>query len=239
MPIRNNDSITNQPQDGLSLPWSINPAASWIDGQCWVEVLLDTGMVLHKILPQTTQQFDDLATTFYADNEPLAEDPDRPPDDTGGVNIQSNAKGNDVIQRMATSTYEFTLKGWGMRAGYQVPVPGLESVGGQTAIPDFPQWTSGNIIVANMMGIPVYYCAWEKKYMVLGPLKLGSIAPTPPNIAARIRADQSLPDTIGVPLAPTDNNSVVNTVQQALGGLLGAVGGGLGGFGGVLGGIKR
>jgi hypothetical protein len=221
--IDNADDVSLQPQDGLGLPWSISPASSWLWRRDQVEILLDPGSVLHKTLPQQSQPFDTLATQFVQDYGFVAAPGGGSADSDavisgGGVNLNSQSKGQDTIQRMATSTYRFIVKGEAWRVGFQIPIPGLLKVGGQTAVPCFPQWTSGNVIVGNLPGgIPLFHCAWELHYMVAGPLK--GKAPIVPNAAARIRADQKLPDTVQVPLAPTDSNAVGSGVTlQFIGG---------------------
>ena len=123
-----------------------------------------------------------------------------------GVNTVSNNIYNDIAQRMATSTYRFVLKGYGLRAGYQIPVPALKTVAGVTAIPDEVQWSSGNVIVGNLGGIPVYRCSWELHYFVIAPPKAQQLSP--PNVADGISADDELPDEIQVPYSPKDLQSV-------------------------------
>ena len=239
MPIANKDDDTIQPLAGLALPWTLNPTTSWDFYLAWVEILLDPGMVLHKTLPQNPDNVDTLATQFFREYE-FKGNPDA--NVGSGVNMHSESSVLDTIQRMATSTYRFILKGHGRRAGFQVPVPGLLSVGGQTPVPCFPQWSSGNIIVGNLAGgIPLFYCAWQLHYIVPGG-PLSGVAPIPPNLTARVRADQDLPQTIQVPAAPLDNNAISPQApvlgffvggggQPPLrrGGLGGNVGGGAGG----------
>ncbi len=200
------------PEDALSLPWTTDPATSWIDYRCWVEVLLDPGMALHKPLPQSNPAVDTLASAFITDA-----DFDK---NIGGVNLASSSRAVDIIQRMASSTYRFILKGFGLRAGYTIPVPGIRSVGGIPAVPDFPQWTSGNVLVGNWSGIPMFFCEWELHYIVsqsphgtrspgnpdaaTGPVA----APIPPNPAQHIRGDAELPAGISLPRVFPDGRVV-------------------------------
>lgn len=188
------------PEALLSLPWAFqNPGATYLDYRCWVECALDAGMVLHKPLPQSNPSPDTLSSVVVG-----AADQDTNAD---GVNLGFNAMGADVIQRMATSTYTFTLKGWGHRAGYQIPVPGIVTAGGLPVTPAGRQWTSGNIVVGNWAGIPVFFCAWHLEYYVSGrPSPGGSLraAPTPANLALRVRADAQLPRTVSLPTTHAD-----------------------------------
>ncbi len=203
MPIRHRDNSLIQPQKNLTLPWTINPNASWLDYNCWVEVELDAGMVLHKPLPQFSASVDTLATQFFQDYAPVG-NPDVKAPSTGGVSIVSSSQGVDVIQRMSTSTYYFILTGYGLRVGYQIPIPGLKSVGGITAVP-FGSQRAYNKIIGNMSGIPLWAAAWRIAYMLASCPQSGSITPVPPNLAARIRGDATLPSAIAVPFAPVDS----------------------------------
>lgn len=211
MAVPDLDYVSNQPL-AVALPWSLAPDTSFLLYNSWVEVELDPGMVLHKILPQAQAVPDSLGGLDFADYGFLG-DPDDPAN--GGVNLSQSAQGTDVIQRMATSTYRFTLFGQGMRAGYQVPIPNLVSVGGISATPDFPH-RAYNKVVANACGVPVFFAEWELHYMVNLPMAPQATPPIPPNLAERIRADHTLPKAILVPFAPTDQDAVVNLLPGVL-----------------------
>jgi hypothetical protein len=197
------------PEDQLNIPWGVQPTVSWLDYQCWVEIDLDAGMALHKPLPQASTTVDTLASITIDDG--------RGDTVTTGVNLKSSKTNADVIQRMATSTYRFLLRGYGARVGYQVPVPGLKSVGGSPAIPDARQWTSGQIIMANFMGIPTFFCAWDLHYIVTGPFQSNVQAPIPPNPAWHIRPDAQLPLSIPLPRALLDPDATQQAVLKAVG----------------------
>lgn len=186
-------------EKGIGFPWMIDPEVTWLDYRCWIEVSLDAGMVLHKPLPQSQGTIDTIASFPNVMSDAHA-------DAVSGVNTVSNNDYADIPQRMATSTYRFVLKGYGLRAGYQIPVPALQSVAGVTPIPDAFQWSSGNVIVGNLGGIPVYRCSWELHYFVTAPPKSQQLPP--PNVADGIRADDELPDKMQVPYSPQDMQSV-------------------------------
>ena len=185
------------PESVLELPWAIDPEASWLAYALWVEVLLDPGLVKHKQLPSRADPYDSLASVAVGDPKFGQR--------TTGVNLGSQSTGASVIQRMASSEYRFTLKGYGRRAGYPVPVPGLVTVGGQPAVPDAPQWSSGNVLVGNLPGgIPVFHCLWSLPYLVQGPLARSAREVTLFNPALHIRSDAQLPVSVALPRAPLD-----------------------------------
>src|SRR5215469_5626167 len=103
------------PETNLSYPFTSDPSTSWFFYDCWIECELDAGMALHKPLPQQDFTVDTLAT---ADINQTNFDTL-----TSGVNTKSNGSYTDVIQRMATSTYIFKLKGRAMRVAYKIPIP--------------------------------------------------------------------------------------------------------------------
>jgi hypothetical protein len=195
------------PEANFPLSWAVNPNVSWMDYRCWVEIELDPGMWLHKALPQQSTAVDDLAQNFITDAKlGKATNP-------SGVNVASNSLGQDTIQRMATSTYTFYLRGWGVRIGYQIPIPGLKSVGKQTCVPKGPQ-RAANLMIGNCGGqIPLWFAYWDLSYMVAGPLGPKAVAPIPPNLAAHISytPGKKLPDFIPPPWSTIDPRAV----QQA------------------------
>lgn len=210
------DSGNVFPEQQLRLPWCFSPEVTWWDYLCWVEIDLDAGMALHKALPQSDPDPDTLATVGINAGNLDTITP------ASGVNLNSTSTAQDVIQRMASSTYRFTVKGYGRRIGYQVPVPGLLQVGRQTPVPADGQWTSGNMLIGNMAGIPLFLCAWRLPYWVSGPLASSGTggqveAPVPFNPGLHIRGDAKLPDSIVLPLSQTDDRAVETRVLRAFG----------------------
>lgn len=185
-------------ETGILLPWTIDPKFSWIDRADYIGVELDSGIVVHRALPQSIQPIDTLGSDDINDPE------------FGrmitGVNTISGGTFADVVQRMAHSVYRFNLRGWARRAGYQVPIPTLKVVAGVPAIPDdsVPQRTTGNMIIGNMSGIPMYFCKWDLWYTTaVPPSKRQSPVES---LAERISAADKLPTGgIQVPInAPDD-----------------------------------
>ena len=209
--VKNLDNQSVAPEDNVSLPWIFDPENTWLDYRCALEVRLDAGLALHKPLPQQNPAFDTLASVELGT-------PDQATNGKLGVNLLSTSKAVDVIQRMASSTYTFVLRGFGLRVGYQVPVPGLVSVGDQTAYPVGEQYTSGNVLVGNMIGgIPVFYCEWELPYAVTQAPNLVN-APVPPNPALHINADVQLPIVVLLPSTPIDQNATQVTLPTLVNG---------------------
>lgn len=195
-----NEDDGSHPEDGLALPWVIDPVLSWYDYRCVIDVRLDPGTVLHKPLPQTAQTPDSLAS-FDVTEYALASS------STAGINLKSNSTAVDVIQRMATSTYHFVLKGWGLRAGYQIPIPGLVQVGSLRFTPTWPQQAANDVCGNLLGGIPLWYATWELHYLVAAaPMIASPLAAANP--AAHIRPDAALPQFVRGPRMPTDQNAV-------------------------------
>lgn len=183
---------------GVQLPWVKDPEYSYLVYDCWVECVLDPGIALHRPLPQSPSPIDTLAS---ADVAVIASSLDT----THGVNHASQGRFTDIAQRMANSEYRFILHGFALRAGYKVPIPGLKSVAGVPAIPDYPQ-RAYNKIVDNCSGIPLFLAEWELHYFVLLPPTSEQLPP--PNIADHIRPDVKLPEGMNVPLSQVDQNAI-------------------------------
>lgn len=206
---------TKTPEDRLSLPVgvAVSPESSWIDYRCWVEVELDPGMALHKPLPQNNPVPDTLALIDCQDQRL-----DTFTSILGGVNLQSNRDDSDTIQRMATSTYHFVLRGYAVRAGYQIPIPGLFRVGNQAPTPVFPQ-RGTNLLIGNFNGVPIWYAVWELHYAIAQmPTSQGQL-PVPFNPALHIRPDAELPKNTPLPALIPDPDHLT----QQPGGLAGGI----------------
>lgn len=208
------------------LPYVVNPRFSFLVYEMWIETYLDAGMVLHKALPQLNYPVDTLASINAFDPAIAAS--------KAGVNTVSNANGkvtsrlvlspgigitpvvksktfavqayHDTVQRMATSEYQFVLKGHAIRIGYQIPVPGIVQVAGVPAIPGKIQWSLGNRVIGNYSGVPLFFNQWELWYFVAVPPKNQQLPP--PNVGQGIRADAELPQGMQVPWSQPDQQSV-------------------------------
>lgn len=196
------------PEAGINLPWMKDPSISWLDYQCTLEVVLDAGQALHKCLPQESFPVDSLGDDDVG--KPAAMLASK-----NGVNLVSRGKGKDVIQAMATSTYTFRLRGYGVRAGYPVPVPRLVTIGGVPAVPAQRQWASLPQIVANAMGVPIFLGQWDLWYYVAMPPGQNQIGPA--NLAEHSDGSGKLPDGMQVPVSQSDQNSIVGGQAQLQG----------------------
>jgi hypothetical protein len=192
-----NADAGQQIEQGFLLPWLIDPHVSWLEYRCWIETHLDAGMALHKPLPQANPTPDDLGTVAIDDYTADFS--------TKGINMTSTGNFTDVIQRMATSSYYFVLKGYALRVGYKVPIPKIVTVAGVPATPWTRQFAT-NAIVGNLSGIPLWLAQWDKWYIVSLPPKAEQLPP--PNLAMHIRADAELPDGIQAPFSQPDYNAV-------------------------------
>lgn len=195
------DNLGNAPENGVLLPWLINPAVSWLDYQCWVVSKLDAGIAIHRVLPQQAQKIDQLASGEVFD-------PAFPNIKDGGPNLQSFGSFTDIKQRMANSRYRFCLTGFAERAGYSIPFPSLKSVAGVPVVPDDkdPQTTVGPYIAHNNSGIPIYYAGWRFWYTVLTPPQTTLAAP--PNLAEFATQTATLPQGIQAPVSVPDQFAV-------------------------------
>jgi hypothetical protein len=108
---RDNDDSGNPIEEGFGLPWMVNPRLTWVDYNCWIECYLDSGLAIHRPLPQSNDAVDSLSSQTISPLDVNA------PSQKEGVHLVSKAKYQDVVQRMATSRYRFGLKGYGLRAG--------------------------------------------------------------------------------------------------------------------------
>lgn len=196
------DNPNDHPEDGMSLPWCIDPGSTWLDYRCAVEIQLDPGSVLHKPLPQDNPKWDTLGSIDITDQAFTS--------GVAGVNLNSNSSAVDIIQRMASSTYRFVLRGWGVRVGYQIPIPNLLKVGNSDAVPTDPQFASQEVVGNMLGGIPLFYATWELHYIVAQSPRITQLAKQPiaPNNAAHIRPDAELPSAVRVPTMPTDSRAV-------------------------------
>lgn len=197
------------PEDELDLPWAINSQVSWLEYRCWVEVDLDAGMVLHKPLPQSNYPIDTISSVFFTD---VGNDPDYATS-KDGLNVSSASPAVDIIQRMSSSTYFFVLRGWALRAGYQIPIPGLRSVGGVPAVPYGRQW-GYNTIISNFSGIPTWFATWEIHYVVPQSPRTNAKAPVPPNPALVIKPSATLPLAIALPRAFPDERATQQSILR-------------------------
>lgn len=184
-------------------------SASWVYYDVALVCVLDSGIVVHRHLPQVDKSADTLASC-------LIDDPSIDKLTGRGVNIISNDQFSDTIQRMAHSVYWFRLYGQAMRIGYEVPIPGLKTVGGVVAIShDANPQNAWNKIVGNYSGLPLWHAYWSLWYTVAEPPTKQQVPP--PNLGQHIAGDVQLPDGMQAPFSVPDSEAQsTNPLQRRL-----------------------
>lgn len=180
------DNGGTSPEAGLTIPYTIDPEYTFLAYSAWLECYADSGIVVHRPLPQNKYPFDTLGNSDLNLKSGL---------DSiigNGPNLSSQGNWTDVVQRMANTVVKICLKGYAYRVAYQPVFPFLVSVTSPPlpplkAIPDdsIPQHTIGPVVIGNNSGVPVYYAAWAFWYTVTGlpnAPSQGRITP-PPNYA--------------------------------------------------------
>lgn len=205
--ISNFDPPGRVAEQGALLLGSQEASASWLYYDIALACVLDSGIVVHRHLPQVDNVADTLASCNLSD----------PTIDriTGrGVNTISNDTFSDTAQRMAHSVYWFRLYGQAMRIGYQVPIPGLKVVCGVPATPhDANPQNAWNKIVGNYSGLPLWHAYWSLWYTVAEPPMAQQVPP--PNLAQHIAGDVQLPEGMQAPYSVPDAMAQsTNPLQQ-------------------------
>lgn len=206
--ISNFDPPGTPIEQGAFLLGSQEASASWVYYDIALVNVLDSGIVVHRHLPQKDTKKDTLASCFI-------EDPSIDKISGRGVNIISNDKFNDTVQRMAHGVYWFRLYGQAMRIGLQVPIPGIKTVGGVTAVPhDANPQNAWNKIIGNYSGLPLWHAYWSLWYTVSEPPTEQQVPPS--NLAQHIAGDVVLPDGMQAPFSvPDDLAQPTNPLQQS------------------------
>jgi hypothetical protein len=87
----------------------------------------------------------------------------------------------DEIQQRATPSYRAVITGMAVRAGYHVPIPKIDKIGGVKT--DESDQRTDEEIVANWSGIPIYCRRWVLTYDLAEPPAQGAIgAPGNPEL---------------------------------------------------------
>lgn len=208
-------------EDGVLLPWPSDPLTSWIYYDCAVGVMLDSGIAVHRRLPQIDVTPDTLSSC-------LLEDPTL--DSIGsinndiGVNLASRDQYTDIVQRMGHSQYWFRLWGQALRVGLKVPIPGIKTIGGVEAIPydRNPQWAFNRIAPSgNFNGVILWHAAWSLWYTTAKPPRTNTIPAADPS--AHIADNDLVVRNVGgiqSPFSQPDDNAVM-TSTLTTGGKLG------------------
>ncbi len=201
------DSVTPVIEQGVLVPWPSNPSASWVYFDCAVGVMLDSGIVVHHRLPQVDNAPDTIST-MTLDN------PNFSITTAAGVNLKCRDQYTDIVQRMGHARYWFRLWGQALRVGYQVPIPGLRTIGGVPAIPydQNPQWGYNRVFPGgNYSGAVLWHAEWSLWYTTaVQPFNSGDLPAV--DFAAHITGKVPVPDSKGVqvPYSALDDNAVAS-----------------------------
>ena len=204
--IDNNDLV----EQGIFLPWSSDPAGSYLYYDCTVGVMLDSGIVVHNRLPQTNNTADSLSSAFL-------DDPNLDQITDMGVNLKCQDQYTDIVQRMGHARYWFRIWGQALRVGYQVPIPGIKMIGGVQAIPydKNPQWAYNRIFPGgNYGGLIMWHAVWSLWYTTLVPPTSQDIPAADPS--AHITGDAVLPTGIQAPWSQVDDDAVASAPSGQL-----------------------
>ncbi len=189
-------------EQGLLLPWPSAPAAGWVYFDCGIDMLLDSGIVVHNRLPQVDNVPDTLASCSL-------DDPNLVTLSRNGVNLLSRDQYTDIVQRMAHSRYYFRIQGQALRVGQQVPIPGIKFIGGVPAIPHDvkPQWAFNRIAPGgNFGGIILWHAGWSLWYTTLVPPRTNTFPAADPS--AHLDVNAVNPDGIQAPYSQADDSAV-------------------------------
>lgn len=188
---------------GIEFPWPNDPSTSWVYYDCQVELVLDSGIVVHNRLPQVDKAPDTLASCDFDDPNI-----DRR---KGGVNLRCNDRYQDIVQRMGHSRYFFRLFGQAIRLGFQIPIPSLKSVGGVPVVPydKIPQRAYNRMAPGgNYGGVILWIARWSLWYTTAVPPTNNTVPASDPS--AHIRGDASQPSGIQVPYSLPDDDAITN-----------------------------
>jgi len=186
----------------ILVPWPKDPAASYLYYECNIDVVLDSGIVVHNRLPQYNDILVDTLAYVPLDDRNIDKITD------GGVNLKSHDQYRDIIQRMGHARYWFHLWGRAMRAGYRVPIPGIRTIGGVVAIPHDanPQRARNSIAPGGSYGgVILWYAQWSLWYTTAVPPYKNEIPEA--DVAAHIVGSAPLPDAMQAPYSQADDNS--------------------------------
>ena len=138
------------------------PSDSWLYYRAQLIPITSTPLVRHSILQA--------APTDNAPNDPNA---------TGGFSLPySGSATSDVIQKRGKDKITVRFVGQARRAGFKIPRPKLQSIGGRPATEKHGIFSMRKI--GDYLGVPVYAAQWDITY-VIDNAPAGEIAP-PDNV---------------------------------------------------------
>lgn len=189
-------------EQGILLPVASDPAGSYVYYDCTVGVMLDSGMVVHNRLPQVNNASDTLASVGI-------DDPNLDQIAGPGVNLRCADQYADIVQRMGHARYWFRLWGQALRVGYQIPIPGIRTIGGAPVVPydRNPAWAYNRIFPGgNYGGLVLWHAAWSLWYTTAAPTANNTIPAV--DAAAHASNNTPLPQGVQAPYSAADDNAV-------------------------------
>jgi hypothetical protein len=197
-----------------------DPADSWLYFDCTVECVLDSGIVVHRRLPQVNNAADSLGASPLDAGNYNTLTPDGSPTNAG-VNLRSLDQYADIVQRMGHARYWFRLVGQALRVGYQVPIPKLVKIGGVAAIPDdgrAPQYAYNRIAPGGSYGgLILWHAAWSLWYTTAAPPTSGYVPAVDPTAGQVGTAPPTLPAFVQAPYSPADDSALPSGYVEPLG----------------------
>ncbi len=200
--ISDSDKSSPQPEDNALVSVPSLPEATWDYYNCVLAFHLDSGIVVHRHLPQVDNDWDTLSSCdiYGKDIDKLV---------GLGVNLKSDDDFDDVVQRMAHSQYFLHLFGQATRVGQQIPIPGIVALSdGTPVIPhDDTRQFAYNRIAGNFSGQVLYHAAWSLWYTLAKPPKKKSTL-LPPDLADHVDGTITLPQGVQPPFSIPDDEAV-------------------------------
>jgi len=147
------------------------PSSSWLGYEAELHTISKPSLMAMKQLPLVPLQQVSLRTTTLQDLLTRTA-----PSGLANISGQVPAGVLDVVQQRATPRNAIWLVGRAMRAGYEIPAPQIDSIGGVPVIP------AGGTFVKKMVAnltIPVQMAYWALKFILPGNQD-GALV-TPPN----------------------------------------------------------
>jgi hypothetical protein len=182
----------------------VTPNNSWMDFQPWLSVETESGLVIGSTLPPTplSQGANSgawqplvqglpggsaLESTFFPQAADVGLGQPGSQNQGSGNSLQATFDNPTFVQQRTQPIVYVTLHGYAVRAGFQIPIPQLLTVGGLTATPcgradrgeGFEQTAIGNVTV------PLYVAKWKLRYVLTPGIPNGSfVVPSNPLLGA-------------------------------------------------------
>lgn len=170
----------------------VNPATSWVEWENELTVEENAGTVRMRPLPiddqgstidqirQETGLGDDQVDPQANDSaaggqyvEDGASDPEGWSSDSGLDDVDPGPVIDDstgdlpmIVQKRNPSAYRVTMTGYGIRAGWGVPIPRIKSLGSTQVVEESPSFYQTNKKVSQFSGVPVYMSRWRVTYLM-------------------------------------------------------------------------